>query len=150
MRLEQFRMIDRVERLDRARQTIACRCEVPLDSSVFEGHFPGHPLLPGTLMIEAIAQCCGLLVLALQDFARMPVLIGVDKARMRAMVEPGAVLAAEGRLVQEGSGYAAAAGRLLREGRKVAEAEIRLGTIPFPSEQLRGEARGFAREIGLV
>jgi 3-hydroxyacyl-[acyl-carrier-protein] dehydratase len=150
MRLEQFRMIDRVERLDRAAQTIACRCEVPRQSSVFEGHFPGHPLLPGTLMIEAIAQCCGLLVLALQDFARMPVLIGVDKARMRAMVAPGAVLAAEGRLVQEGSGYAAAAGRLLSEGRKVAEAEIRLGTIPFPSEQLRGEARGFAREIGLV
>lgn len=150
MRLEQFRMIDRVERLDRARHTIVCRCEVPFRSAVFDGHFPGHPLLPGTLMIEAIAQCCGLLVLALQDFARMPVLIGVDKARMRATVEPGAVLAAEGRLVQEGSGYAAAAGRLLSEGRKVAEAEIRLGTIPFPSEQLRGEARGFAREIGLV
>jgi 3-hydroxyacyl-[acyl-carrier-protein] dehydratase len=150
MRLEQFRMIDRVERLDRAAQTIVCRCEVPRQSSVFEGHFPGHPLLPGTLMIEAIAQCCGLLVLALQDFARMPVLIGVDKARMRAMVEPGAVLAAEGRLVQEGSGYAAAAGRLTSDGQKVADAEIRLGTIPFPSERLRGDARGFAREIGLL
>jgi len=150
MRLEYFRMIDRVERIDRAAKTIVCRCEVPLASTIFEGHFPGHPLLPGTLMIEAIAQCCGLLVLALQDFARMPVLTGVDKARMRAMVTPGAVLAAEGTLVQEGAVYAAATGRLLHEGRKVAEAEIRLGTIPFPSEQLRGEALGFAREIGLI
>ena len=150
MRLEQFQMVDRVEALDRAAQTIACRCQVPAESSVFAGHFPGHPLLPGTLMIETIAQCCGLLILALQDFARMPVLIGVDKARMRAMVAPGTVLAVEGRLVQEGSGYAAASGQLLSEGRKVAEADIRLGTIPFPSEALRGEARRFAREIGLI
>lgn len=150
MRLEHFQMIDRVERLDRAAKTIVCRCEVPAASSVFEGHFPGHPLLPGTLMIESIAQCCGLLVLALQDFAKLPVLIGVDKARMRAMVTPGAVLAAEGRLVQEGAVYAAAEGTLFHEGRKVAEAEIRLGTIPFPSDQLRRDAEDFARRIGLV
>lgn len=149
MRLEYFQMIDRVERLDRTAQTIACRCEVPAASTVFEGHFPGHPLLPGTLMIEAIAQCCGLLVMALNGFARLPILVGVDKARMRAAVAPGTVLAAEGRLVQEGSGYAAAAGYLSSEGRRVADAEIRLGTIPFPSEQLRGEALSFARKIGL-
>jgi 3-hydroxyacyl-[acyl-carrier-protein] dehydratase len=150
MRLDHFQMIDRVERIDRSGQTIVCRCEVPRESTIFAGHFPGHPLLPGTLMIETIAQCCGLLVLALQDFARMPVLIGVDKARMRAMVAPGATLAAEGRLVQEGSGYAAAAGSLVSEGRKVAEAAIRLGTIPFPSDQLREDARAFARRIGLI
>ena len=150
MRLERFQMIDSVVRLDRAAQTIGCRCEVPTESEVFEGHFPGHPLLPGTLMIETVAQCCGLLVLAVQDFARMPVLIGVDKARMRAMVSPGAVLAAEGRLVQEGSGYVAAAGSLLSDGRKVAEAEIRLGTIPFPSDQLRDDARVLARRLGLI
>jgi 3-hydroxyacyl-[acyl-carrier-protein] dehydratase len=150
MRLERFQMIDRVVRLDRAARAIGCRCDVPQQSEVFEGHFPGHPLLPGTLMIEAIAQCCGLLVLAVQDFARMPVLISVDKARMRAMVSPGAVLAAEGRLVQEGSVYVAAAGSLLSDGRKVAEAEIRLGTIPFPSDRLRDEARLFASRIGLT
>ncbi len=150
MRLEHFQMIDRVERLDRATKTIVCRCDVPAASSVFEGHFPGHPLLPGTLMIESIAQCCGLLVLALQDFAKLPVLIGVDKARMRAMVTPGAVLAAEGRLVQEGAVYAAAEGALFHEGRKVADAEIRLGTIPFPSDQLRRDAEDFARRIGLI
>jgi len=150
MRLEYFQMIDRVERIDRAARTIACRCEVPRTSSVFAGHFPGHPLLPGTLMVETIAQCCGLLVLAVQDFAKLPVLVGIDKARMRAMVPPGAVLAAEGRLVQEGAVYAAAAGSLFHEGRKVAEAEIRLGTIPFPSDELRREAEGFARQIGLI
>lgn len=150
MRLERFQLIDHVDRVDRAEKTIACRCDVPLEAGIFDGHFPGHPLFPGTLMIEAIAQSAGLLVLALHDFRRMPVLIGVDHARVRAMVKPGALLAAESRLVQEGAGYVAAAGHLISEGRKVAEAEIRLGTIPFPSEALRAEARKFAAEVALV
>lgn len=150
MRLERFQLIDRVERLDRDTKSIVCRCLVPMESSVFDGHFPGHPLLPGTLMIESIAQAAGMLVLALHEFRRMPVLIGVDKARVRGMVKPGASLEAESRLVQEGAGYVAAEGHLTLEGKRVAEAEIRLGTLPFPSELLRGEARKFAREIGLI
>ena len=150
MRLETFQLIDRVETFNRAEKSIVCRCEVPLASSVFDGHFPGYPLLPGTLMIEAIAQAGGLIVLALNDFKRMPVLVGVDNARVRRMVKPGAALAAECRLVQEGSGYAAAAGQLTSEGRAVADAEIRLGVVAFPSEALRAEARRFAAAVALV
>ncbi len=150
MRLERFQLVDKVERIDRGAKSIACRCLVPLESGIFDGHFPGHPLFPGTLMIEAIAQSAGMLVLAIHEFRRMPVLIGVDKARVRGMVKPGASLEAEGRLVQEGAGYVAAHGHLTLEGKRVAEAEIRLGMLPFPSEFLRGEARKFARETGLV
>lgn len=150
MRLERFQLIDRVERFDRAEKSIVCRCQVPMESGIFDGHFPGHPLLPGTLMIESIAQAAGMLVLVLHEFRRMPVLIAVDKARVRGMVKPGASLAAEGRLVQEGAGYVAALGHLTHDGKRVAEAEIRLGTLPFPSEFLRGEARKFAQEIGLI
>ncbi|HEY7610078.1 MAG TPA: 3-hydroxyacyl-ACP dehydratase FabZ family protein [Alphaproteobacteria bacterium] len=150
MRLERFQLIDRVEHLDRAAKSVVCRCEVPRESSIFDGHFPGHPLFPGTLMIEAIAQASGLLVLVLHDFRRMPVLIAVNNARVRGMVKPGAVLAAEGKLVQEGSGYVAATGHITHDGKKVAEAEIRLGTLPFPLESLRAEARKFAKEVGLI
>jgi 3-hydroxyacyl-[acyl-carrier-protein] dehydratase len=150
MRLDLYRMIDRVDRIDLPARSIRCRTEVPRESSVFDAHFPGRPLLPGTLMIETIAQCCGLLVLAVQDFATMPVLISVDRARMRGAVMPGTVIEAEGRLVQEGALYAAVAGRLLSAGREVADAEIRLGSLPFPSEQLRDEARAYARGIGLI
>lgn len=150
MQLEYFRMIDRVERVDPVAHTILCHSTIPAASPVFEGHFPGHPLMPGTLMIEMIAQGCGLLVMALQDFARMPVLIQVEKAKIRSMVAPGTALAVEGRVVQEGSAYVAVAGRLVRDGRAVAEAEIRLGILPFPSAQLRSDAMRFAREIGLT
>ena len=150
MRLERFQLIDRVERYDAAEKSIVCRCDVPMESGIFDGHFPGHPLFPGTLMIEAIAQSCGMLVLVLHEFQRMPVLISVNNARVRGMVKPGARLAADGRLVQEGAGYVAATGHVTYEGKKVAEAEIRLGLLPFPSEFLRGEARKFAQEIGLI
>jgi len=150
MRLERFQLVDRVERLDRAEKAILCRCEVPTTSGIFEGHFPGHPLFPGTLMIEAIAQSGGLLVLALHDFRRMPVLIGVEHARVRSMVKPGASLAADVKVVQEGSGYVAVSGHLTSDDRKVAEANIRLGTIPFPTEALRAEGRKFAIEVGLT
>jgi len=150
MRLERFQLIDRAERFDRAAKSIVCRCDVPMESGIFDGHFPGHPLFPGTLMIEAIAQTAGMMVLVLHDFRRMPVLIGVDHARVRGMVKPGAVLEANGKVVQEGAGYVAATGHVTHEGKKVAEAEVRLGTLPFPSEFLRSEARKFAQEIGLV
>ncbi len=149
MRLEYFQMIDAVEALDRAAGTIRCRAAVPAASTIFDGHFPDHPLLPGTLMVETIAQAAGLLVLAKQDFARIPLLVRIDKAKIRGTVAPSATLAAESRLVQEGSIYVVAAGRLLNAGKAVAEAEIRLSMMPFPTESLRQRMRDFARSLGI-
>ena len=92
MRLEYFEMIDRVTaprprgKADRGAST------VPMESPVFEGHFPGHPLVPGVLLTETMAQASGYLVLGLMDFTHMPFLMAVDKARFRTFVGPGTVL----------------------------------------------------------
>ncbi len=150
MRLEHFHMVDRIDAIDRSARTIRCTAIVPAQSLVFEGHFPGHPLLPATLMIETIAQSCGLLVLALTDFARMPLLVQVEKAKIRKTVAPAAILAVEGRLMQDGAAYAATAGKILCDGKTAAQAEIRLGLVPFPSEALRATVREHARALGLV
>lgn len=88
MRLEYFEMIDSVVRLDRAAGRIEARALVPEASPVFEGHFPGHPLVPGVLLTETMAQASGYLVLAHLDFAQMPFLMAVDKARFRSFVGP--------------------------------------------------------------
>ena len=59
MRIEYFQLIDRIVDLDLDERTIRVDAQVPQESTIFEGHFPGHPLMPGVLLIEAMAQTSG-------------------------------------------------------------------------------------------
>ena len=150
MRLEHFQMLDRVLELDPASGHVRAECLVPEHSPVFEGHFPGHPILPGVLMIEAIAQAGGWLVLARARFDRMAFLAQVRGAKLRGFVAPGDRLGAEARLVHDGSGYAVASGRLELRGRTVAEAEVTYRVVPFPTEGLRGAVIEAARRVAVA
>ena len=115
MRLEYFEMIDRVTRLDRDGRLIEATSTVPTESPVFEGHFPGHPLVPGVLLTETMAQASGYLVLGLMNFTHMPFLMAVDKARFRTFVGPDTVLTVTAQLEHEGSGYAVTKAKILAE-----------------------------------
>ena len=64
MRIEYFQLIDRITALDLADHTIKTEALVPTESTIFEGHFPGYPLMPGVLLIESMAQTCGWLIVA--------------------------------------------------------------------------------------
>ena len=149
MRLEYFEMIDRVVGLDRAARRIEARSTVPMESPVFEGHFPGHPLVPGVLLTETMAQASGYLVLGLMDFSHMPFLMAVDKARFRRFVGPGAVLTVRASLEHEGSGYAATRAAIEAEGSALCSAELRFRTVPFPAG-LDAPMRARAGGIGLL
>ena len=149
MQLEYFRMVDRLAALDVAAQTVAADCLVPEASPVFEGHFPRHPILPGVLMIETIAQTGGWLIMAMQRFTRIPFLAQVKEAKMRAFVSPGDRLQAEAKLLHDGSGYAVATGRITRDGKTVAEAEITYRVAPFPNEELRAIMLETARRVAV-
>ena len=149
MRLEYFEMIDAVASLDREAKAIVARSTVPDASPVFEGHFPGHPLVPGVLLTETMAQASGYLVLGLMDFTHMPFLMAVDKARFRTFVGPGTVLDITARLEHEGSGYAVTKAKIAVEGKSICDAELRFRTMPFP-EGLDGQMRAQARRIGLL
>jgi 3-hydroxyacyl-[acyl-carrier-protein] dehydratase len=149
MRLEYFEMIDRVVAFDRAAKHLEARSTVPQASPVFEGHFPGHPLMPGVLLTESMAQASGYLILGLLDFSHMPFLMAVDRARFRTFVGPGAELVMEARLEHEGSGYAVTKAKVTVEGKQICDAELRFRTMPFP-DGLDLPMRERARRIGLL
>jgi 3-hydroxyacyl-[acyl-carrier-protein] dehydratase len=148
MILEYFQMVDRIEALDPHAGTIRTTCNVPAQSPVFIGHFPGFPRLPGALMIETMAQTGGWLVLARLRFARMPFLTRVESAKLRRFVEPGETLDGVATLTHDGSGFAVIEAVISTGGQKVASAEIRYVVGPFPNETIRGAMVVKAREIG--
>ncbi len=149
MKLEYFQMVDRIAELDPVARTARADCLVPDASPVFEGHFPGHPLLPGVLMIETMAQTGGWLVLAVLRFQRMPFLAQVKEAKLRAFVVPGQSLQTEARLVHDGSGYAMVSASISSSGRKVADAELTYRVVPFPNETLRAQMLETARRVAV-
>tara|TARA_R110002020_G_scaffold200364_4_gene402585 strand:- start:6264 stop:6749 length:486 start_codon:yes stop_codon:yes gene_type:complete len=150
MQLEYFQMIDRIEALDLDKATLVASSTVPDSSPVFEGHFPGMPLVPGVLLIETMAQASGFLVLAKTDFAAMPFLMTVDGAKMRDFVTPGSALEITATLEHEGSGYAVAKARITSGGKKVADCQLKLRTLPFDQVPLAAVVRKRADEVGLL
>ena len=123
---------------------------MPEKSPVFEGHFPGMPLLPGVLLIETMAQASGFLVLAQNGFTAMPFLVSVDGAKLRTFVEPSVELDIEAALEHEGSGYAVTSARISRDGRKICDAQLKLKLTPFSDSGLRDVVRTRAEALGLM
>jgi 3-hydroxyacyl-[acyl-carrier-protein] dehydratase len=150
MLLEYFQMIDKVEAVDFSQKILKARSVVPSRSPVFEGHFPGIPLVPGVLLIETMAQASGFMVLAASNFAAMPFLMSVDGAKMRTFVEPDAVLDIEAFLEHEGSGYAVTRAKITSGGKKVCDAQLKLRTMPFSEVPLAPIVRKRAEEVGLL
>jgi 3-hydroxyacyl-[acyl-carrier-protein] dehydratase len=135
--------------LDRAGKRIEARSVVPDESPIFEGHFPGHPLMPGVLLTETMAQASGYLVLGLMDFSHMPFLMAVDKARFRTFVGPRSELAITAELEHEGSGYAVTKAAIAVAGKRICDASLRFKTMPFP-DGMAAAMREQARRIGLL
>ena len=87
-----FLLIDRVVEVERRQRIVAIK-NVSFNEPQFQGHFPDYPIMPGVLMVEALAQAGAVGVLSHPDFlGRVPLFAGIDDVRFRRVVRPGDVL----------------------------------------------------------
>ena len=147
MRIEYFQLIDRIVDLDLDGRTIRVDAQVPQESTIFEGHFPGHPLMPGVLLIEAMAQTSGWLVLAATKFERMAFLAAVKEAKLRSFVVPGQLLSITATVLHEGSGFAMTKAAIHQDGKVICNAELTFRVVEFPSPDFRVSMEKIAAEI---
>lgn len=119
-----FLLIDRVLEMDLDKGYILAQKNVSMNEAFFQGHFPDSPIMPGVLILEALAQAGGILVHLKGTENKIAILLNVNHAKFRQPVKPGDVL----HLRCQGLHFSSKGGRVkaeaLVEGKLAAEAEI--------------------------
>jgi len=122
-----FVMVDRIVECNDVDWIVGLK-NVSASEPWFEGHFPGQPVFPGVLQLEAMAQTGGILLNKItRADGRVAYYLGVDKARFRRMVKPGDQIRIEVKLLRMRLNTAKMAGRALVDGEVVCEAEMLFG-----------------------
>ena len=119
-------LVDRVESLDPDKGIVAIKA-VTINEEFFQGHFPGRPIMPGVLQIEALAQAAGVLAvesLGLAGSGKLVYFMSIDGVKFRKPVEPGVLLRLEVEFVQKRSRVCKFAGRALLDGEIATECEF--------------------------
>jgi 3-hydroxyacyl-[acyl-carrier-protein] dehydratase len=121
-----FLLIDRVVESEADKYLLALK-NVTVNEPFFQGHFPGQPVMPGVLILEALAQATGLLAFSSMDDGhelKLYMLVGIDKVRFRGQVVPGDQLMLNVRLKRTMRGIGMFECKALVDGTLVAEAEM--------------------------
>ncbi|MBU3203537.1 3-hydroxyacyl-ACP dehydratase FabZ [Clostridium algidicarnis] len=117
-------LLDRVEELEPGKRVVAIK-NVTINEQFFQGHFPVEPVMPGVLMIEALAQAGAVAILSMEEFkGKIAYFAGINKAKFRKKVVPGDTLKLEVEITKlKGS---AGIGKAIAyvEGKKAVEAEL--------------------------
>ena len=106
-------LVDRVESLDPDKGIVAIKA-VTINEPFFQGHFPARPIMPGVLIVEALAQAAGVLAveaLGLAGSGKLVYFMAIDGAKFRQPVEPGVLLRLEVEFVQKRASVCKFAGR---------------------------------------
>jgi UDP-3-O-[3-hydroxymyristoyl] N-acetylglucosamine deacetylase / 3-hydroxyacyl-[acyl-carrier-protein] dehydratase len=120
-----FLLIDRVLEIEPRKKIVAVK-NVTCNEPFFQGHFPGDPIMPGVLQIEAMAQAGGIMGLYGKKFDKGNAIafLGIDKARFRGRVKPGDVLRIEVEILQDRRNTIRFAGKCYVDNKVVCEAEL--------------------------
>ena len=121
-----FLLIDRVLELEPGKRIVGQK-DVTLSDDFLRGHFPDYPVMPGVLIVEALAQAAGVLAvesLGLAGSGKLVYFMAIDEAKFRKPVEPGVLLRLEVDFVQKRSSVCKFAGRALIDGQLAAQANF--------------------------
>jgi 3-hydroxyacyl-[acyl-carrier-protein] dehydratase len=139
-----FLLIDRVIEIERKRRIVAIK-NVTINEPYFQGHFPGHPIMPGALVVEAIAQAGGTLLMPEVPDPRNSLMVftGIEKARFRNPVVPGDQLRIEVNVLNFRPRFAKLEGQATVNGKLACEATVMCALVPrgpAEAESARAEA----------
>ncbi len=129
-------LVDRVLECDNERRIVGLK-NVTVNEPFFNGHFPGDPIMPGVLQLEAMAQVGGILIMLLLggDTNTTPYFMSIDKAKFRRVVRPGDALRIEVDILRLRATRATFSGRCLVDGHLVSEAEMLCMIVPSASQK---------------
>ena len=119
-------LVDRIEKIV-PEQSITAIKAVSMNEGFFQGHFPGRPIMPGVLIVEALAQAAGVLAvesLGLADSGKLVYFMAIEGAKFRTPVEPGRLLQLDVEFVQKRASVCKFAGKASVDGKLAAEANF--------------------------
>jgi 3-hydroxyacyl-[acyl-carrier-protein] dehydratase len=121
-----FLLVDRIVELEVGKRVVGIK-NVTINEPFFQGHFPGHPIMPGVLIIEAMAQVGGILAMLTDKISndKVTYFTGIDNARFRKPVVPGDVLRLELELINCRRGLYCFQGKAYVGDTLVTEAELK-------------------------
>src|SRR5207253_1786071 len=120
-------LVDRVESLDPEKGIVAIKA-VTINEPFFQGHFPGRPIMPGVLIVEALAQAAGVLAveaLGLAGSGKLVYFMAIEGAKFRQPVEPGVLLRLDVEFIQKRASVCKFAGRAGRNAARRRPAKLR-------------------------
>jgi 3-hydroxyacyl-[acyl-carrier-protein] dehydratase len=137
-------LVDRVLEIEPGKRIVALK-NVTINEPVFMGHFPHYPVMPGVLIVEALAQAAAILSYVTfdkrVDSSSVYYFAGIDNARFKRPVGPGDQLRLEAELVREMRGVGKFSGRALVDGQVAAEAELLCAYRQIPAAAGGGAMR---------
>ena len=124
-----FLLVDQIIELDMEKGTIVGKKNLTINEAFFQGHFPEAPLMPGVLILEALAQTGGILVHLKDNRGKVAILLGVNQAKFRRPVRPGDVLTLKATIFHLSSKGGKVAAEAIVDQTLVAEAEMSFALV---------------------
>ena len=132
-----FLLVDRIIELVPPHRAVGLK-QVTVNEPFFQGHFPAYPVMPGVLIVEAMAQVGGVAVLSSDEYAdKLALFAGIDNVRFKRQVKPGDTLRIEVELAQIRRGIGTGSGTATVDGELACRGEIMFALVDKP-EAMRG------------